>query len=78
MAERKPFTIHDLEVKKVEEYADGSRLEEAAAAATSTRAEYLGMHATVTNAEMLGVLLALKDESSCIALDSQRAIQRLE
>ena len=36
------------------------------------------MHATVTDAEMLGVLIALEDGSSCIALDSQGAIQRLE
>ena len=30
------------------------------------------------DAEMLGVLMALKDGASCIALDSQGAIQRLE
>ena len=78
MAERKSFTIQDLELNRVQEYSDGSRLEEAAAAATTKRAEYLGMHATVMDAEMLGVLIALEDGSSCIALDSQGAIQRLE
>ena len=62
----------------VEEYSDGSRLDGAAAAATSKRARYLGMYATVTDAEMAGVLLALEDGSRCVALDSQGAIQRLE
>ena len=78
MVERKPFTVQDLEIERVQEYSDGSRLEEAAAAATTKRAEYLGRHATVTDAEMLGVLIALEDGASCIALDSQGAIQRLE
>ena len=78
MAERKPFVIRELNLQAVEEYSDGSRLDGAAAAATSRRAEYLGMHATVTDAEMVGVLLALQDGSRCVALDSQGAIQRLE
>ena len=56
MEERNPFTIRDLNLEAVEEYSDGSRLDGAAAAATSRRAEYLGMHATVTDAEMVGVL----------------------
>ena len=78
LAERKSFTIQELNIEVVEEYSDGSRLDGAAAAATSRRAEYLGMHATVTDAEMAGVLLALEDGSRCVALDSQGAIQRLE
>ena len=78
MGERKPFTVRDLKLEEVEEYSDGSRLDGAAAAATSKRAEYLGMHATVTDAEMVGVLLALEDGSRRVALDSQGAIQRLE
>ena len=77
MSERKPFTIRDLELERVQEYSDGSRLEDAAAAAMTKRAEYLGMHSTVMDAEMLGVLIALEDGSSCIALDSQGAVQRL-
>ena len=68
MAEREPFVIRELNLQAVEEYSDGSRLDGAAAAATSRRAEYLGMHAMVTDAEMLGVLLALQDGSRCVAL----------
>ena len=78
MAEGKPFTIQDLNLVKVEEFWDGSRLDGVTAATTSRRAEYLGMHATVIDAEMLGVLLALEDGSCRIALDSQLAIKRLE
>ena len=78
MTDCKPFTVQDLDEERVREYSDGSRLDEAAAAATTKRAKYLGMHATVMDSEMAGVLLALEDGSSCIALDSQGAIQRLE
>ena len=78
MAERKPFAIRDLNLEEVEEYSDGSRVDRAAAAAISRRAEYLGMHGKVTDAEMLGVLLVLEDGSRCVALDSQGALQRLE
>ena len=78
IAERKPVIIQELNLEAVEEYSDGSRLDWAAAAATSRRAEYLGMHATITDTEMAGVLLALEDGSRCVALDSQGAIQRLE
>ena len=78
LAGRKPFMIQELNLEAVEEYSDGSRLDGAAAAATSKRAEYVGMHATVTDAEMAGGLLALEDGSRCVALDSQEAIQRVE
>ena len=78
MADRKPFKVQDLDLEKVQEFSDGSRLDEAAAAATTKRAKYLGLHATVMDSEMTGVLLALEDGSQCIALDSQGAIQRLE
>ena len=78
LAEKKPFTIRDLNLEVVEEYSDGSRLDGAAAAATSRRAVYLGMHASVTDSAMVEVLLALEDESRCVALDSQGAIQKLE
>ena len=55
----------------------GSRMEEAAAAGTTQQAMYLGLHATVNDAEMAGVLLALEKGHSCIALDSQAAIARM-
>ena len=78
MVERNPFTIRDLNLEEVEKYSDSSRLDGAEAAATSRRAEYLGMHATVTDAEMVAVLLVLENGSRRVALDSQGAIQRLE
>ena len=61
---------------ETEEYTDGSRIEEAAAGATTRTAEYLGLHATVMDAEMLGISLALESHSTKIALDSQAAITR--
>ena len=70
MAERKPLTIRDLDLEEVQEYSDGSKLDGAAAAAKSRRAEYLGMHATVSDVEMVGVLLALEDGSRRVALNS--------
>ena len=78
MADRMPFAIQDLDGDRVQEYSDGSRLDEAAAAATTKRAKYLGTYATVMDAEMTGVLLAIEDGDSCVALDSQGAVQRLE
>lgn len=55
---------------------DGSRLEEAAAAATTSKVEYLGRHATVMDAELLGICLALESGNNKIALDSQAAMTR--
>ena len=55
VAKRKPFIVRGLNLAVVEEYSDRSRLDGAAAAATTRRAEYLGMYATVTDAEMIGV-----------------------
>lgn len=78
MTDCKAFTVEDFDEERVPKYSDGSRLDGAAAAATTQRARYLGMHATVMDSEMTGALLALEDGSSCIALDSQGAIQRLE
>ena len=73
----KEFAIEEYDAERVDEHSDGSRLKEAAAAATTEQALYLGSHATVMDAEMAGVLLALKSGHSRIALDSQGAIQRI-
>lgn len=56
----------------------GSRLEGAAAAATTRKAEYLGQHSTVTDAEVLGVKIALAEGHRVVALDSQAAIARMQ
>ena len=56
IAERKPVIIQELNLEAVEEYSDGSRLDWAAAAATSRRAEYLGMHATITDTDRKSVV----------------------
>ena len=72
------FKVEEYDEDQTQEYSDGSRLEEAAAAATTTQATYLGLHATVMDAEMLGVYLAMTAGHSRIALDSQAAIQRIE
>lgn len=77
MTECKPFAGEAYDEKRVEEFSDGSRLDEAAAAATTKQAMYLGLHATVMDAEMAGVLLAVRSRHLCVALDSQGAIQRL-
>jgi len=62
--------IEELDEGKVEEWSDGSRMEDRAAAATTTRAEYLGGVATVADAEELGVSLAWEDHD-IVALDSK-------
>lgn len=51
---RQEIQIADWCPTEVQEYTDGSRLEGAAAAASTTKAEYLGTHATVMDAELLG------------------------
>ena len=72
------FAIKEYDEGQVDEYSDGSRIGEAAAAGTTKQAIYLGLHATVTDAEMAGVLLALREGHSRIALDSQAAILKME
>jgi len=52
-------------------------MEDRAAAATTTRAEYLGGVATVADAEELGVSLAWEDHD-VVALDSKGVIQRIQ
>jgi len=66
--------VEELDIDKVEEWTDGSRMEGRAAAATRTRAEYLGMMATVADAEELGVSMAWEDHD-VVALDSKGVIQ---
>lgn len=68
----KVFAIEEYDQDRVEEHSDGSKLEDAAAAAIATarQALYLGLHATVMDAEMAGVLLALRDGYLRIALDT--------
>jgi len=58
---------------EVEEWTDGSRMGNRAAAATRTTAEYLGMVATLADAEALGVSLAW-ERCDVVALDSKGVI----
>lgn len=76
LRDRREIRITDWCLANTEEYSDGSRLDEAAAAATTSMAEYLGTHATVMDAELLGICLALESRHTSIALDSQAAITR--
>lgn len=76
LASRQEIRIQDWSEVQTEEYSDGSRLHEAAAAGTTRTAEYLGGHATVMDAEMVGVCLAIETRHNKIALDSQAAIIR--
>ena len=76
-AEPREVIICELDEGRVEQWADGSRMDGRAAAATRTKAEYLGMMATVTDAEELGVSLAWED-CDVVALDSKGAIQRIQ
>jgi len=50
--------VEELDVSRVQEWTDGSRIEGRAAAATRTKGEYMGTMATVADAEELGVSLA--------------------
>jgi len=68
--------VEDLEVDRVEEWSDGSRMEGRVAGATRTEAMYLGAMATTADAEALGVSLAWQTCDK-VALDSQGVIQRI-
>ena len=72
------FRVAGYQEDTEKEYSDSSRLEQAAAAATTKEAEYLGQHSTVTDAEILGVKRALTAGHQVIALDSQAAIARMQ
>jgi len=74
---RREVQVVELEEGKVEEWTDGSRIEDRAAAATTRRAEYLGEMATVADAEELGVPIAW-EEHDVVALDSKGVIQRIQ
>jgi len=50
--------VVELDEGQVEEWSDGSRMDDRAAAATTTKAKYLGEMATIADAEELGVSLA--------------------
>ena len=76
LVERNEVKIREWCQDQTEEYSDGSKVEEAAAGATTRTAEYLGQHATVMDSEMLGISLALESNYQNIALDSQAAITR--
>ena len=54
-------------------YTDGSRIERRTAAATITKAEYLGRYATVMDAEMLAIAMGWELGHTVIT-DSQAAI----
>jgi len=69
--------VEDLDIEKVEEWTDGSRMEGRAAAATRTRAAYLGTMATVADAESMGISIAWED-NDVVALDSKGVIQRIQ
>lgn len=75
---RHEFKVIEYCEEMEKEYSDGSRLEGAAAAATTKEAVYLGQHSTVTDAEIMGVQIALKTGHNCVALDSQTAIMRMQ
>ena len=75
---RPKIEVTEYDEARATPYSDGSRLEGAAAAATTEQATYLGEHATVMDAEMLGVHMAITAGHSYIALDSEGAINRLE
>jgi len=69
--------VMELEEERVEEWTDGSRMDGRTAAATRTKAAYLGTMATVADAEELGVSLAW-EECDVVALDSWGVIQRIQ
>jgi len=69
--------VEELDIRRVEEWTDGSRMEGRAAAATRTKGEYLGTMATVADAEELGVSIAW-EENEVVALDSKGVIQRIQ
>ena len=69
--------VVELGEDKVEEWADGSRMEGRAAAATRTSAQYLGTMATIADVEALGVSLAW-EQCDVVALDSKGVIQKIQ
>jgi len=68
--------VRDLDIEKVEEWTDGSRMEGRAAAATRTRAKYLETMSTIADAEELGVSMAW-EKCDVVALDSKGVMERI-
>jgi len=68
--------VRDLEIDKVEEWSDGSRVEGKAAAATRTTAKYLGTMSTIADAEAMGVPLTW-ETCDVVALDSRGVVERI-
>jgi len=66
----------DLDVDRVEEWTDGSRVDERATGAARTVAQYLGTTAIIADAEALGISLAW-DMCGTVAPDNQGVIQRI-
>ena len=69
--------VEELDAGKVQEWTDGSYMDNRAAAATRSRAEYLGTLATIADAEELGVSMAWEQHDT-VALDSMGVIQRIQ
>jgi len=73
---RREVKAEELDGERVQEWTDGSYMEGRAAAATRSRATYLGTMATIADAEELGVSMAW-EEHDVVALDSMGVIQRI-
>jgi len=70
--------VVELDIIRVEEWTDGSRMEGRAAAATRTKGEtWERWQSTVADAEELGVTLAW-EKNEVVALDSKGVIQRIQ
>jgi len=54
-------TVKELALDEVEQYSDGSRLEEMTAGASAARGEYLESMATMADGEALGVTIAWEE-----------------
>jgi len=74
---KKEVRVEKLDIGRVQEWTDGSRMEDRAAGATRTKGEYLGTMATVADAEEMGIALAW-EENDVVALDSMGVIQRIQ
>ena len=68
--------VRALDIERVEEWTDGSRMEGRAAAATRSTAKYLGTMSTIAGAEELGVSIAW-ETCDVVALDSKGVIEKI-
>ena len=68
--------LRELDSDRVEEWTDGSRMDGRTAAATRTKATYLGTMSTIADAEELGVSMAW-ESGDVVALDSKGVIERI-